>query len=86
MCIRDSPYTLQPVFTAKSPKEKLAQRKYFFWYLQENKSDIISSLKRIGRLDLIDKLYPNQSSYCANKPRRAVVAHNKSRKNSKNKK
>ena len=80
------PYTLQPVFTAKSPNEKLAQRKYFFWYLQENKSDIISSLKRIGRLDLIDKLYPNQSSYCSNKPRRAVEAHNKARKNSKNKK
>lgn len=26
------PYTLQPVFTAKTPKEKEAQRQYFFWY------------------------------------------------------
>ena len=26
------PYTLQPVFSAKSPREKQAQRQYFFWY------------------------------------------------------
>ena len=29
------PYTLEPVFTAKTQKEKLAQRKYFFWYKEE---------------------------------------------------
>ena len=26
------PYTLEKVFSARSPKEKLAQRQYFFWY------------------------------------------------------
>ena len=26
------PYTLQPVFSAKTPTEKAAQRQYFFWY------------------------------------------------------
>ena len=26
------PYTLEPVFTAKTQKEKLAQRQYIFWY------------------------------------------------------
>ena len=26
------PYTLEPVFTARTQKEKLAQRQYFFWY------------------------------------------------------
>lgn len=26
------PYTLQPVFSAKTPREKEAQRQYFFWY------------------------------------------------------
>ena len=26
------PYTLEPVFTAKTPKEKQAQNRYFFWY------------------------------------------------------
>ncbi len=29
------PYTLEPVFTAKTQKEKLAQRQYFFWYKDE---------------------------------------------------
>ena len=31
------PYTLQPVFSAKSQKEKLAQRQYFFWYKNKKK-------------------------------------------------
>ena len=26
------PYTLEPVFSAKTPKQKEAQRQYFFWY------------------------------------------------------
>ena len=29
------PYTLEPVFSARTPKEKLAQRQYFFWYKKE---------------------------------------------------
>lgn len=51
------PYTLQPVFSAKTAKEKLAQRMFFFWYKPEEKRAIIQELKRIGRSDLIDKLY-----------------------------
>lgn len=31
------PYTLEPVFSAKTQKEKLAQRQYFFWYKDTNK-------------------------------------------------
>jgi uncharacterized radical SAM protein YgiQ len=51
------PYTLQPVFTAKTKEEKLNQRKYFFWYNKEYKQQIISSLNRLKRPDLIKKLY-----------------------------
>ena len=51
------PYTLEPVFSAKSQKEKLAQRMFFFWYKPEERRAIISELKKIGRSDLIDKLY-----------------------------
>ena len=32
------PYTLEPVFSAKTPREKEAQRQYFFWY-KDNKHD-----------------------------------------------
>lgn len=55
------PYTLEPVFSAKSPKEKLAQRQYFFWYKPEERRNIEQSLRRIGRPDLIKKLYEGQA-------------------------
>ena len=53
------PYTLEPVFSAKSQHEKLAQRQYFFWYKPEERRGIEQSLRRIGRADLISKLYTN---------------------------
>ena len=51
------PYTLQPIFSAKTQKEKLDQRMFFFWYKPEERRAIIQELKRMGRNDLIDKLY-----------------------------
>lgn len=51
------PYTLERIFSARSPKEKLAQRMFFFWYKPEERRAIIQELKRIGRNDLINKLY-----------------------------
>lgn len=51
------PYTLEPVFSAKSQREKLAQRQFFFWYKPEERKHIINELRRIGRQDLIDQLY-----------------------------
>ncbi len=55
------PYTLEPVFSAKSQKEKLAQRQYFFWYKPEKRRIIEQSLRRIGRPDLIPRLYTSTS-------------------------
>ena len=51
------PYTLEQVFSAKTPCEKLAQRQYFFWYKPEERRSIEQSLRRIGRPDLIARLY-----------------------------
>lgn len=51
------PYTLEPVFSAKTQREKLAQRQYFFWYKPEERRGIEQSLRRIRRPDLIAKLY-----------------------------
>lgn len=51
------PYTLEPVFSAKTQREKLAQRQFFFWYKPEERRNIINELRRLGRPDLIDKLY-----------------------------
>ena len=64
------PYTLEPVFSAKSPHEKLAQRQYFFWYKPEERRNIEQSLRRIGRPDLIPKLYSGAPmSAGGNKPK-----------------
>ena len=63
------PYTLEPVFSAKSQRDKLAQRQYFFWYKPEERRGIEQSLKRIGRPDLIKKLY-NSNEYHRAKPDR----------------
>ena len=56
------PYTLEPVFSAKSPRDKLAQRQYFFWYKPEERRNIEQSLRRIGRADLIPRLYTGNAS------------------------
>ena len=50
------PYTLQPVFSAKSADEKQKQRMFFFWYKREERQRIIRELHRIGREDLLKKL------------------------------
>ena len=63
------PYTLEAVFSAKTPREKLAQRQYFFWYKPEERRNIEQSLRRIGRPDLIAKLY-NNNEYHRTKPDR----------------
>ncbi len=51
------PYTLKPVYTARTEKEKLAQRKYFFWYKPEERAGIADSLRRMGRQDLLGALF-----------------------------
>ena len=56
-------------YSAKTPREKLAQRQYFFWYKPEERRNIEQSLRRIGRADLIPKLYngmPQPKSYNPN--------------------
>ena len=51
------PYTGERVFTAVRPQEKLAQRKYFFWYDRTYRIDIERSLHKLHRPDLITKLF-----------------------------
>ena len=50
------PYTGEKIFTATKPEQKLAQRKYFFWYERTYRLDIERSLHRLHRPDLIKKL------------------------------
>ena len=61
------PYTLEPVFSAKTQREKLAQRQFFFWYKPEERRNIEHELMRLGRPDLIRQLYPRPLQNYANK-------------------
>ena len=51
------PYTLEKVHTARTKEQKLAQRLFFFWYKPESRQAIKQALARVGRKDLIDKLF-----------------------------
>lgn len=66
------PYTLEPVFSAKTPREKLAQRQFFFWYKPEERRNIEHELRRIGRADLIPKLYDGRGGARANYDPKAI--------------
>ena len=50
------PYTLEKVYTARTKEQKLAQRQYFFWYDKNYRPQIIKSLKKLKREDLLNKL------------------------------
>ncbi len=50
------PYTLRPVFTAKTREEKKNQHLFFFWYKPENQRIIRDKLSKIGRKDMVEKL------------------------------
>ena len=56
------PYTLKPIFSAKSPAEKQAQRMYFFWYKPEFRRQIEYRLRQIGCSHLINILFSKQKN------------------------
>jgi len=51
------PYTLERVSTAREANKKLTQRKFFFWYKPENRSELIGELRKMNRPDLEQKLF-----------------------------
>jgi len=50
------PYTMEKVYTARTQKEKLEQRMFFFWYKQEYQKQIKSELIKMNRPDLAKAL------------------------------
>ena len=64
------PDTLEPVFVARSPQEKQAQRQFFFWYKPEERRRIEAELQRMRRPDLLQRLFnfkPKEPSAVKNK-------------------
>lgn len=52
-----NPYTGEQIYTARTPKEKESQRQFFFWYDPKYRSQLTAELRRLGRQDLISKLF-----------------------------
>ena len=63
------PDTMKPVFVARTPQEKQAQRMFFFWYKPEERQRIESELRRMNRTDLLRRLFGNPDI----KPNRTVT-------------
>lgn len=87
------PYTLKPMKTPKTKKERDDQHKFFFWYKKENQQWIRNILSNVGRTDLLEKLIPQGNSWRKNKPQKAkdtfddtIAITKTSRKNNKHKK
>ncbi|MDD6269410.1 MAG: YgiQ family radical SAM protein [Oscillospiraceae bacterium] len=47
------PYTMEPVYVPKTPKDKAMQRALLQYYLPKNRELVLEALKRAGRYDLI---------------------------------
>jgi uncharacterized radical SAM protein YgiQ len=61
------PYTLKPMRTPKTKKERDEQHRFFFWYKKENQQWIRNTLNKVGRSDLLQKLIPSTNSWKKNK-------------------
>jgi len=57
------PYTLKPIYTAKTKREKQQQHLFFFWHKRENHQQIRDKLVSIGREDLIEKLITEKKQH-----------------------
>lgn len=51
------PYTLEPIYSAKTKEEKQKQHMFFFWYKPEERQRIVAELRRMNRPDLIEALF-----------------------------
>lgn len=73
------PYTMERIYTARTDKEKLAQRQFFFWYKPETRRDIERELRRMNRPDLAARLYqhPQQHKHIQSCDRRRGFGHSK---------
>ena len=72
------PYTLQPVYTARSKKEKKNQHLLFFWYKRENHQIIRDKLTSIGREDLIKKLIEDKRKHQKREVLKGRIRNNQS--------
>ena len=61
------PYTLEKVSVPRTEKEKLAQRKFFFWYKKEYRNSLKQELQRLNRPDLEKRLFGTEQKPAGDK-------------------
>jgi uncharacterized radical SAM protein YgiQ len=57
------PYTLKPVYAARSRQDKKNQHLFFFWYKPENWKVIRTKLEAMNRPDLVEKLLGDRKRF-----------------------
>lgn len=81
------PYTLKPMKTPKTEKEKRSQHKFFFWYKKENQQWIKDKLTKSNRPDLIERLLgDNNQKTQTKKPKWLAEKHKQTDRKKKTKK
>ncbi len=79
------PYTMKPVFVAKTPEEKAMQRVLLQYFKPSNKRRVIEALIKAGRQDLIgntkDCLVSPDAEYLSYQKKKAMAKQNKNTKN-----
>ena len=50
------PYTLKKIYTARTPEEKKAQSRFFFWYQKENRAWIQRTLELARKPEFVTRL------------------------------
>jgi hypothetical protein len=82
------PYTMKPVFVAKTAEEKQMQRALLQYYKPENKAIIFKALKAVNRLDLVgntkEHLITPPAGFVSKKPiaqKRHPIRNIKNKKN-----
>lgn len=73
------PYTGEKIYTATTPEQKQEQRRFFFWYEADEKKQIINTLRKLHRPDLIEALYPSADGrhFDAARHKKGRLKHNK---------
>ncbi len=74
------PYTLKKMNTPKTKQEKEDQHRFFFWYKPENQKWIRNTLKKVGRLDLVERLLPKEDEQITTGFKNGGVKHKSKKK------
>jgi hypothetical protein len=69
------PYAVKLKRTPKTKEEREDQHNFFFWYKRENKEWIKNILNKVGRHNLLQKLFPEYNAWEKNKTAHQLGQH-----------